>query len=78
MRYLPTINLWADGIQTAMANGQLKLQPGQWVRCGETGERARYAGTSKGGALYVAHHNGSNQARHERFKDLLEALRKRH
>lgn len=34
MKYLPVINLWNPAIQTALLNGQLKLQRGQWISCG--------------------------------------------
>jgi len=35
MKYLPTLNLWDPAVGTAVATGRLRLQPGQWVRCGD-------------------------------------------
>ena len=35
MRYLPTIDLWSNGITTALHTGALRLQRGQWIRCGQ-------------------------------------------
>ena len=35
MRYLPTLDLWAPGMTEALYSGALKLQRGQWVRCGQ-------------------------------------------
>lgn len=34
MRYLPTIDIDAAGISDALRSGQLRLQCGQWIRCG--------------------------------------------
>ena len=41
MKYLPTLNLWDAGIHSALVNGQLKLQVGQWIQCGE-GPKSRF------------------------------------
>lgn len=41
MKFLPTIDLWATGIQQALTTGALKLQRGQWVRCGN-GKPSRF------------------------------------
>jgi hypothetical protein len=46
MRYVPTIDLWAPGIITALHDGQLHLQPGQWVRCGKSSPPSRFAGVT--------------------------------
>jgi len=35
MKYLPTIDLWSSGIIDALHSGALRLQRGQWVRCGQ-------------------------------------------
>jgi hypothetical protein len=35
MRYVKTINLWADGVQDKLRSGELKPQRGQWMICGE-------------------------------------------
>lgn len=34
MRFLPTLDLWADDNAAALRAGTLKLQRGQWVYCG--------------------------------------------
>ena len=36
MKFLPTIDLWAAGMTEALYSGNLKLQRGQWVRCGQS------------------------------------------
>lgn len=40
MRFVPTVDLWDAGTIRAIENGQLRLQPGQWVQCGE-GRKSR-------------------------------------
>lgn len=76
MKYLPTVNLWNPAIASAVATGQMKLQAGQWVQCGQ-GNKSRFAGISSGGTLYVAHHNGSVAAQQQRFADLRKILTNR-
>lgn len=34
-QYLPTIDLWNNGIAQALRTGQLVLQSGQWITCGD-------------------------------------------
>ena len=46
MQFLKTIDLWGKGVQRAIQNGQIKLQVGQWVQCGQ-GEKSRYLGHTK-------------------------------
>jgi hypothetical protein len=50
MRYLPAIDVWQPGISDALQSGQLRLQPGQWIKCGtnEKGRCSRFAYASKG------------------------------
>ena len=61
MKYLPTINLWADGITTAILAGQLKLQRGQWVKCGKDGDPARFVQVKSGRSIWVAHSEGDRK-----------------
>jgi len=68
MKYLPTINLWETGIQEAILCGQLKLQCGQWVKCGG-GKPSRFVKAKKH-SLWVAHPQGSPQATRDRFNSL--------
>ena len=60
MKYLPTINLWSDGMIDALLSGQLRLQRGQWVRCGST-KPSRFFGVTTTGSIWCAHpHNYDN------------------
>lgn len=73
MKYLPAINLWDRGIQTAIINGQLKLQRGQWVKCGG-GKLSRFVGVKPSGSLWVAHWQGNGKDTAKRFKTLCEVF----
>jgi len=58
MKFLPTVNLWDNAISTALYNGQLRLQRGQWVQCG-AGPKSRYVTTRSKHSVWVAHSEGS-------------------
>ena len=57
MRYLPTLNLWDNGIHTAIVTGQLKLISGQWIQCG-AGKRSRFIGVCHG-VINAVHWQGT-------------------
>jgi hypothetical protein len=68
MKYLPTLDLWNHSIQSAILAGQIKLQCGQWVKCGE-GKPSRFV-KSTGRSLWVAHPQGTPAKTRERFLSL--------
>lgn len=70
MKYLPTIDLWAPGVQSALLNGQLKLQSGQWVYCGDRRQKSRFVRVTKGGCIHVAHWQGNGKDTLERYNQL--------
>jgi len=70
MKFTKTINLNAEGIQDALRSGALKLQRGQWVRCGE-GKPSRFVGFV--GQNIWAIHWQPQQA--ERFSDACRTLK---
>lgn len=55
MRYLPTINLWAKGVQATIISGQLKILCGQWIQCGE-GPKSRYISHKSNGYINAVHY----------------------
>jgi hypothetical protein len=59
MKYLPTLNLWDRGIHTALVSGQLKLQSGQWIKCGDDSQKSRFLEVKNG--VINACHGGSNK-----------------
>lgn len=69
MKYLPTLDLWNAGIHSALVNGQLKLQVGQWIQCGE-GKKSRFVGIRKG-VIDAVHWTGT--AKNTRNKFLFRA-----
>jgi len=71
MKYLPTLDLWNHSIQSAILAGQIKLQCGQWVKCGE-GKPSRFV-KSTGRSLWVAHPQGTPAKTRERFMQLISA-----
>jgi len=54
MKYLPTINVWDDGVATALRTGALKLQCGQWIST-DGGRKARYVRTTAAGSIWALH-----------------------
>jgi len=72
MKYLPTINLWDNAMHSAVTSGRLKLQPGQWVRCGQS-QPSRWVGIRSGGrSLLAVHPHGARGVSQERFKQALQ------
>ena len=70
MRYLPTVDLWNPALHTAVVSGQLKLQPGQWVRCGQR-RPSRFVAVRPRGTIWAVHPDGSGGVANVRFKQLL-------
>lgn len=70
MRYLPTVDLWANGgvMQTAIRTGQVKLQPGQWVRCGQ-GPLSRFVRVTDQGSIWAVHADQTGGVPRKRFSE---------
>lgn len=73
MKYTKTIDLWAPGIQEQILNGSLRVQTGQWVRCGS--EKLSRFVRSTGRSLWVAHWQGSGTVTRQRFTTLVAACK---
>ena len=74
MRYLPTIQLWDNGMATALASGRLRLQTGQWVQCGRYSKPSRFVGITTGGSIWAVHwHPERDQSR--RFREMAAVYR---
>mgnify|MGYP001284670062 CR=1 FL=1 len=73
MRFTKTLDLWAPGIQESIQSGEIKLQRGQWCRCGTQGTRCRYVG-QLGRGLWVTHWQGSPTATNDKFIDAVQAF----
>lgn len=72
MRYLKTLDLWDNNTQKAIIQGQIKLQVGQWVKCGSE-HLSRFVKVSQGRTLWVSHPQGTPKETRERFKSLINA-----
>lgn len=57
MKYLPTINVWNNGVHSALITGQLKLLSGQWIQCG-AGHKSRFISVNNG-VINAVHWQGS-------------------
>lgn len=73
MRFLPVVNLWDAAVHTAICNGQLKLQVGQWVRCSSDKQLSRFVSVHNG-ILNVAH-GCSNKEVNARFNQRINVRR---
>ena len=71
MKYLKTLNVWDYSIQEAIKSGQIKIQVGQWLLCGN-GRKSRYVSHTKH-SMNVVHWQGSAKATNELFKARLNA-----
>lgn len=73
LRFLPTIDLWANHgvMQDAIRSGQLQLLPGQWVQCGP-GPKSRFVCVRPGGSLWVVHAEGGENPtiKTQRFSEI--------
>jgi hypothetical protein len=74
MKYIATLNLWDSQIKQAIERGQIKLQRGQWLRCGTEGKRCRFVGVlnnesvvSGSKKIWVTHWQGTAKATAEKF-----------
>lgn len=66
-KFLPTVDLWDPAINAAVRTGQMKLQRGQWVKCGSN-RPSRFAGATDR-TIVAAHPNGTAVSR-EHFRSL--------
>ena len=72
MKYLPTIDLWSSGIIDALHTGALKLQRGQWVRCGQ--ERPSRFVRATPASIWAIHPQPGQQ---RQFLSVCESFRRR-
>ena len=77
MRYMTTLNVWDNSIKKAIETGQIKLQRGQWLRCGTEGRRCRYVGLTSGKSIWATHWQGSPERTNSKFLNAVEAYNAR-
>lgn len=69
MKYQKTIDLWNPIISESVYKGTIKLQRGQWVRCGSN-RLSRFVQITKSGSLWVAHPQRTPSLTRNRFLEL--------
>ncbi len=67
MRYTKTVDLWDHNTAHMVRTGQLKLQAGQWVKCGQE-KLSRFVKIEDSGVIVAAHPQDGNTSK--RFKTL--------
>ena len=67
MKYQSTLNIWNSQIQDDVLSGELKLQRGQWLRCGDSMKPCRFVGVTIGRSIDVVHWQGSPKATNALF-----------
>jgi hypothetical protein len=67
MKYQPILDIWNDQIQDDVLSGKLKLQRGQWLRCGNSMKPCRFVGVNIGRSIDVVHWQGSPKATNALF-----------
>lgn len=64
--YLPTLDLWNTATHNAVVSGQIKLQVGQWVRCGSP-HLSRFVKVTEGGSIWAVHPRGAAGIKTQEF-----------
>ena len=67
MRYTKVVDLWDHNTAYMVRTGQLKLQAGLWVKCGQK-QPSRFVKIQDSGVIVAAHPQDGNT--HKRFKSL--------
>ena len=62
MRYIKTVDLWDHNTAHMVRTGQLRLQAGQWVRCGQE-QPSRFVKIQDSGVIVAAHPQDGNTRR---------------
>ena len=62
-RYMDTVDLWDHNTAYMVRTGQIKLQAGQWVKCGQE-QPSRFVKMEDSGVIVAAHpQDGNTQKR---------------
>lgn len=73
MKFVPTVNMWDPAISALVRDGRLKLQVGQWIRCGGE-KRSRIVTITEHGTVWAIHPYDKKGAQ---YKCWLEIVRMR-
>ena len=76
MRFRKTLNLWQPGALEDLRSGRLRLQVGQWVRCGPQ-RPSRFVAVKRTGVVWAVHPEGDRGVTNARFRALIDCHDKR-
>ena len=68
MKYIKTPDLWDPETRADFDSGKLKLQVGQWVRCGSP-HLSRFVKVTEGGSIWAVHPEGILGIKTKKFSD---------
>ncbi len=74
MKFCKVINIYLGDTLQRLKDGTLRLQPGQWVRCGPESSCSRWIGITINGTMIVAHPK-NNVVNNKRFQNNLSLWR---
>jgi hypothetical protein len=53
--FYKTLNFWDQAFADKVISGEVRLNTGQWVQCGN-GHKSRFIGVTRGNTVNVAHY----------------------
>ena len=62
MKFAPILDLYDSGVQDALCSGTLRLQRGQWVKCGKASRPSRFVRATKS-SIWCVHYSPCQTAR---------------
>lgn len=71
MKFQKPLNLWEPGVQEKILAGSIKLQTGQWLKCGNTDRLCRFV-SHNGRTINVVHWQGTASETQKLFKQRTE------
>ena len=77
MRYVPTIDLWNGNNLELLKSGHLKLQPGQWVYCGNPAGKSRFVGVRDTGTIWAAHYQAEPGRQNQQFRTMCKTINRK-
>ena len=76
MKFVPTVNMWDPAIAVLVRDGRLKLQVGQWIRCGSE-KRSRIVTVTDAGTVWAIHPRKERGAQYRHWLGIVRERRER-
>lgn len=74
-KYVKTIDLWEGSNEQMLRDGQLRLQSGQWVKCGPHGAKSRFVKANKFNITVI--HGSTTSEANTKYHRYIELTRQR-